>query len=97
MKFRNTKTGVVIDVQSNISGENWEPADVPHIAKPAPIKQPTQAPQPQPERAPKQTKKQPVSSDEITVKEIKQELDALGVKYSSTAKKQELYDLMMGK
>lgn len=24
MKYRNTKTGAVIDVNSKISGENWE-------------------------------------------------------------------------
>lgn len=29
MKYRNIKTGVVIDVKSNISGKNWEPVKVP--------------------------------------------------------------------
>lgn len=27
MKYRNTKTGAVIDVSSKISGENWEKAE----------------------------------------------------------------------
>lgn len=34
---------------------------------------------------------------DITKKEIMQELDALGVEYNPRDKKQELYDLMMGK
>lgn len=33
--------------------------------------------------------------DSITIPQIKQELDAFGIKYSATAKKRELYDLMM--
>ncbi|EOD7438350.1 hypothetical protein ACJQ40_002864 [Enterococcus faecium] len=33
--------------------------------------------------------------DSITIPQIKQELDAFGIKYSATAKKKELYDLMM--
>lgn len=33
--------------------------------------------------------------DTITVKQIKQELDAFGIKYDPRAKKQVLYDLMM--
>lgn len=27
MKYRNTKTGNVIDVPCQVSGENWEPAE----------------------------------------------------------------------
>lgn len=27
MKYKNTKTGAVIDVDSKVSGENWEPVD----------------------------------------------------------------------
>ena len=34
---------------------------------------------------------------DITIKDIKQELDAMGIEYNPRAKKQELYDLMMGK
>ena len=29
MKYRNTRTGAVIDVKSKISGENWEPVRTP--------------------------------------------------------------------
>lgn len=34
---------------------------------------------------------------DVTIKDIKQELDAMGIEYNPRAKKQELYDLMMGK
>lgn len=28
MKYRNTKTGAIIDVKSKISGGNWQPLEV---------------------------------------------------------------------
>ena len=36
MKYRNLVTGAVIDVQSGISGKNWEPIGG-KVAKPAPV------------------------------------------------------------
>ena len=39
MKYRNTKTGAVIDTTSKLSG-NWEPADkLPAPGKPKPVKE----------------------------------------------------------
>ncbi|TKN12277.1 hypothetical protein DVW83_14865 [Enterococcus sp. VV15] len=45
--------------------------------------------------ADKEAKTGDAAYDSITIPQIKQELDAFGIKYSATAKKQELYDLMM--
>lgn len=93
---------MIITSASAISGGDWElfvanptPKQTkPQQAEPAPVVK-----QPLPTAAPVQ----PVVSsavegiDGVTVKQIKQELDAMGIKYPTTAKKQELYDLMMGK
>ena len=35
--------------------------------------------------------------DGVTKKEIMQELDAMGIEYNPRAKKEELYNLMLGK
>lgn len=37
MKYRNVKTGAVIDVPSKISGKNWELLDGGKVEKPAPV------------------------------------------------------------
>ena len=37
MKYRNVKTGAVIDVPSEISGKNWELLDGGKAEKPAPV------------------------------------------------------------
>lgn len=37
MKYKNKKTGVVIDVQSELRGA-WEPVEEPKKAEPAPAK-----------------------------------------------------------
>lgn len=104
MRYQNRKNGVIIEVKSVIAGADWValdgirpqtvapkkiPAEV--SVKPAEVKQPKQVEE-------QSTKGSSTSDDidSITVKEIKQELDANGINYSKTAKKQELYDLMMG-
>ena len=44
MKYRNTKTGAVVETACNVTGKNWEPIKP---AKPAPKKEPvTEAPKP---------------------------------------------------
>ncbi|WP_338214752.1 hypothetical protein [Lacticaseibacillus salsurivasis] len=102
MKYRNRKTGVIITSASAISGGDWEPFlanPKPQQTKPQQTKQAPAVKQSAPVAAPAK----PVASsvgegiDGVTVKQIKQELDAMGIKYTATAKKQELYDLMMGK
>lgn len=96
MRYQNVNNGVIISVQSKIGGKDWIPVEEGQ-AKKVPAKSVAQI-------VPKTEPAEPVSSahangddfDAITVKQIKQELDANGIAYSKTAKKQELYDLMMG-
>ena len=78
-KYFNKRTGATIEVASIVSGGNWVEV----------IKEVT-------EKEIKETVEEEKDGiDGITVKEIKQELDAFGIKYNPKAKKQELYDLMM--
>jgi hypothetical protein len=95
MRYRNTKTGAVIDSPCFISGGDWvaeettiaievDVEEIPEVLENKELKEPEE-----PE----------VDLDEdidgITIKQIKQELDAFGIEYNPRAKKQELYDLMM--
>jgi len=93
MKYKNTKTGAIIDSPCKISGGDW-------------IKYTEEVRETQVDDQVEETKEIEKEIEEleeekidgidgITVKEIKQELDAFGIKYDPRAKKQELYDLMM--
>lgn len=100
MKYKNTKTGAIIDSPCKISGGDWievkekinktqaeevnEVEEVEEIEEIKEIKEVEEDPE-----------KEEEDFDGITIKQIKQELDAFGIKYDSRAKKQELYDLMM--
>ncbi|EOS7926500.1 MULTISPECIES: hypothetical protein [Enterococcus] len=107
MRYKNKVTGAVFDSPFAISGGNWalveskhhlnerendeqkaEEIDNSEIAEEK--NQNTEQEEPDQE-----TKTDDPAFDSITVPQIKQELDAFGIKYSATAKKQELYDLMM--
>jgi len=85
MKYKNSKTGVIIDVSSNINGGDWESltGSKKKAKQTIPVK--------------KEPVKEPETKDlpGITKAQIMQELDAFGVKYDPTAKKDVLYDLMM--
>ena len=113
MRYKNTRTGAVIDSPCNISGKYWIKiedragneekvkiedqgsgeekvnTDVPDKVTDTPdVKQIVE----------EVAEVIDVSSDGIdgiTVKEIKQELDAFGIKYDPRMKKQELYELML--
>lgn len=91
MKYKNTKTGAVINTVCKVSGANWV-----ELKKNVEVEEQAVKTTPQPE-----TKVSPAVAEDdeemdgITVKEIKQELDAFGVEYDPKAKKKELYDLMM--
>lgn len=94
MRYRNLKTGAIINSPCAISGGDWV-AEETTIAIEVEEKQVEIK-----EKIEKVEKVEKVevseeSIDEITVKEIKQELDALGIEYSSRANKKELYNLMM--
>lgn len=86
MKYRNKKTGAIIESSSQLGGawELYEPSK-------APVK---------PKVEEKPVEKEEII-EEITVdntkKEIMQELDALGVEYNSKMTKAELVELMYKK
>jgi hypothetical protein len=95
MRYRNLKTGAIINSPCSVSGGDWvaeettiaievDVEEIPEVLENKELKEPEE-----PE----------VDLDEdidgITIKQIKQELDAFGIEYNPRAKKQELYDLMM--
>lgn len=92
MKYKNTKTGAILDSPCIISGGDW-------VAEETTIAIEVEAKHVEVKVKEKIEKVEvPEESIEgITVKEIKQELDAMGIKYDPKARKQELYNLMLGK
>lgn len=106
MRYKNTKTGAVIDSSFVISGDDWARVEKPKEQIKQEIHQVIDEEQ-QEERQEEQVEKQVEQEateesktgdenfDSITVPQIKQELDAFGIEYNPRAKKQELYDLMM--
>ncbi len=93
MRYRNLKTGAIFDSPCAISGGDW-------VAEETTIAIKVEAKQVEVKEKIEKVEKVEVpeeSIDGITVKEIKQELDAMGIKYDSKARKQELYNLMLGK
>ena len=105
MEYKNTKTGVTFSSPCVISGGDWvkkkkeqvsndnpkEDVSAQHELNADPEIQKTEI---EPD-ADQETKTGDATYDSITIPQIKQELDAFGIKYSATAKKRELYDLMM--
>jgi len=94
MRYKNTKTGAIIDSSCVIKGGDWIKADE-EIKEVREVKVETQ---PEEVNKAEEIKKEPEQKegfDGITIKEIKQELDAFGIKYNPRANKQELYDLML--
>lgn len=105
MKYKNTKTGVTFSSPCVISGGDWvlvkkeqssndkskEDVSAQHEPDADPEIQKTDS---EPD-GDTETKTGDATYDSITIPQIKQELDAFGIKYSATAKKRELYDLMM--
>lgn len=89
MRYRNTKTGAVIDSPCTISGGDWVVYDENEVI---------QDKQDENKKDDNEENQEQEESDEVaelSKKEIMQELDALGIKYNPKANKQELYDLMM--
>ena len=79
MKYRNIKTGAVIDSPCPIGGENW-----------VPVIEEKRAVEPVIEIV-----ENPIKTiDEMTKKEIMAELDSMGVEYNPRSNKTELYNLM---
>jgi hypothetical protein len=99
MEYKNIKTGFVLNTPCKIAGANWVEVN-------SKKENQVQVEKPQEQKAIVEKKQVPGKLpfgktgddefDSITVTEIKQELDAQGIEYDPKAKKQELYDLMMG-
>lgn len=107
MEYKNTKTGTIISTTSHISGDHWVPLKnvqkLNRAVEPADQSEPdgvdNQQEVSEKESEPVEestTVTGDVDFDSVTTKEIKQELDSQGIEYDPKAKKQELYDLMMG-
>ena len=90
MRYRNLKTGAIIDSPCSISGGDW-------VAEETTIAIEVEAKHVEVKVKEKIEKVEvPEESIEgITIKQIKQELDAFGIEYNPKARKQELYDLMI--
>lgn len=95
MRYINTKTGAVIDSPFNISGGDWKLSeDIDNKIDETKVKE-----------TPKIEVEKEVHTDDplendaqfknITIEQIKQELDAFGITYDKRATKKVLYDLMM--
>lgn len=89
MRYRNTKTGAVIDSPCTISGGDWIVYDENEVIQDKNKKDNNEENQEQ------ENSQESDEVAELSKKEIMQELDALGIKYNPKANKQELYDLMM--
>ncbi len=99
MRYRNLKTGAIFDSPCVISGGDWV-AEETIIAIKTEIEETIKGKKVEGEI--KKVTKEIIEVEEeiegiegITVKEIKQELDAFGIKYNPRANKKELYDLMI--
>ena len=99
MKLINKKTGAVITVPSESFGGDWEAYSDERETE---IAKTTIDPKVDTETIPDNVSEtDEVNSDEeapddITRKDIMQELDAMGIEYKSDMKKDDLYKLMMG-
>lgn len=97
MKYKNVKTGAVINVPNKISGASWIEFDqaAETVEDEVQVQTPvTPAPVVEAKVSPPSIEGEGEMNG-ITVKQIKQELDAFGVEYDPRAKKKELYELMM--
>lgn len=100
MQYKNTKTGVIIDIPSVISGGDWVPynqepekkLEIEEVEENNVIHQQEEVPQ---KNTVADEKTDNPALDDITKADIMQELDAFGVKYDKRSNKQVLYDLMM--
>lgn len=107
MEYRNKNTGNTINTNCKIAGNDWElvgKQDKPktnnqqvaeeqeNITAPADQQEQTELNKSQDEEL---AAANAAGIEDVTVKEIKEELDALGVEYDPKAKKPALYALMM--
>lgn len=104
MRYRNTKTGAIINSPCSVSGGDWVTEDTVNVVvdakkeiKVAQAKKLDAIIKPSVSVGPDMdaSEEDIEGMEDITIKQIKQELDAFGIKYNPRDKKQELYDLMI--
>nr|DAN04158.1 MAG TPA: dimeris T4 recombination endonuclease VII [Caudoviricetes sp.] len=96
MRYKNIKTGAVIDSPCTISGGDWIIYDKDEVTQDFEKEEQKNDAIEDDEEEENQEESQ--GSDEVaelSKKEIIQELKALGIKFNPSANKKELYDLMM--
>lgn len=93
MKYINKKTKVIIDSNMKIAGGSWVPVD--EMGQEDVVKNQQTVEEEASVQDTDEVQENAEGIDGVTVSEIKQELDAMGIEYNPRAKKQELYDLMM--
>lgn len=94
MKYKNTKTGAIIDSPCRISGGDWIPYEKGE-QKEVPKVEEVDASEEKADEI--ETAENNESINGVTKKQIMQELDAMGVKYNRNDNKETLYNLMIGK
>lgn len=104
MRYKNLKTGAVIDSSFVISGDDWVLESEKKQMKSSEIQEQVAdkntetkivSNNNEDEKQENQEEQNAGDSEEITKAQIMQELDAFGVEYNPRDKKQVLYDLMM--
>lgn len=94
MKYKNTKTGAIIDSPCKVSGGDWiEIKEA--FEKTAEENRTVEENEEVTVEVTEEKEEEIEEIDGITKKEIMQELDAFGIEYNPRAKKQELYNLML--
>lgn len=105
MKYKNTKTGVTFSSPCVVSGGDWvliadelktdeEPKAI-NEEETENTADDAETSAAAPEQPADEKDEQVAGLEGITKKQIMHELDAFGIKYNPSSKKQELYDLMM--
>lgn len=102
MEYRNTKTGATFSSPCVVSGGNWvlvskekEPAKETEEVAEAEVVETLEEEVVEDVEEAAEDDTALDGLDGITIKQIKQELDAFGIEYKSNAKKEELYQLMI--
>lgn len=103
MEYKNTKTGATFSSPCVVSGGNW----VLVTKEKEPVKESEEVVEAEVVETVEEEVEEAVEEEDaedaptldglagITIKQIKQELDAFGIEYKSNAKKEELYLLMI--
>lgn len=95
MRYKNIKTGAIIDSSFNVSGGDWVPYSSELAKKSIEIVATDETNSVVDTKQAEEPEENLADFDGITRAQIMQELDAFGVEYDKRANKQTLYDLMM--